>query len=145
MWVMLNRMLKAASFKKAFELFEKGRTQYGRNILEDLQTEYVELCDEVKFLKKQLVEVAEIVDLTESIEYDGQKYWLVEDLHKRGPYCQLCYDRDGLLIRLQDKERNWRCLSCGNIFAKPQKMDETLSGEKNIGKVINSVIPLFVK
>ena len=142
---MLNKMMKAASFKKAYQLFLQGRHDEGREMLEDLQAEYVELCDEVKFLKGQLVEVAEIVDLAGSMEYDGQKYWYVEDLQRRGPYCQLCYDRDGLLIRLQEKERNWKCLSCNNIFARPRTLEEPVATEKNRGKVMSGVIPLFAK
>ncbi len=142
---MLNRMLKAAAFKKAFAHLAAGETDEGRHLLEDLQAEYVALCDENKALKRQLIEVAEIVDLSEALEFDGRTYWLVEDMRRKGPFCQLCYDKDGLLIRLQEKEARWRCLSCDSNYDKPSRDELSLPEGGPQGHAQHRVIPLFVK
>lgn len=142
---MLKRMLKAASFKKAFEMLEVGKVAEGRALLEDLQAEYLTVCEENKVLKRQIIEVAEIVDLSEVLEFDGRTYWLVEDLRRKGPYCQLCYDRDGLLIRLQEKEARWKCLACDNAYERPGRDELTQSEVAGAGRAAKRVIPLFLK
>jgi len=41
-------------------------------------------------------------------------YWKkITEQEKEGPYCQLCYDKDQKLIRLQDwGNGEWNCQSC---------------------------------
>lgn len=141
---MLDRMLKVSLFKRAYDLFAEGRSEEAKEILEELQAEYVDICGDVKFLRNQLAEVAEVVDMADSLDFDGQKYWLMDDLNKKGPYCQLCYDRDGLLIRLQEKDANWLCLACGNLYAKAGR-DHSDALEHKKTNVSSGVIPLFVK
>ena len=142
---MLNRMLKAAAFKRAFAHLAAGEIDEGRSLPEDLQAEYVALCDENKALKRQLIEVAEIVDLSEALEFDGRTYWLVEDMRRKGPFCQLCYDKDGLLIRLQEKEARWHCLSCDSAYEKPSREELSAPESLALGRPQHRVIPLFVK
>lgn len=142
---MLNRMLKATAFKKAFDRLAAGELEQGRALLEDLQAEYVALCDENKALKRQLIEVAEVVDLAEALEFDGRTYWLVEDMRRKGPFCQLCYDKDGLLIRLQEKDAGWRCLSCDSSYERPGRDELPHSEGAAAGRGASRVIPFSFK
>lgn len=138
---MLDRMLKAQTFKHVRALFDEGNVEKATALLEDLQAEYVSLCEENKDLKSQLAEVAEVLDMAENMEFDGQKYWVVEDGERRGPFCQLCYDRDGLLIRLQEKSKQLLCHGCGSHYPRPKapKEEPAASADEN------RVIPMFAE
>jgi hypothetical protein len=126
---MLTRVLKAQAFKQAQQLFAQGKIQQATELLEHLQEEYVTLCDENKTLRSQLSEVAEVLDMSEHMEFDGQKYWIIEDNERKGPFCQLCYDRDGLLIRLQEKSRHFLCHGCGSHYPRPNSTEGDATAE----------------
>ncbi len=115
---MKKRNLHAANFRRVLELFRENNDVEATKLLKIIQEDYLELYNENKELRLQLKEVADILDLAECMEFDGQKYWIDEDSEKTGPYCQVCYDRDGVLIRLQERTKHWECYSCQNLFVK---------------------------
>lgn len=115
---MKKRNLHAANFRRVLELFHENKDADATKLLKIIQEDYLELYNENKELRSQIKEVADILDLAECMEFDGQKYWIDEDSEKTGPYCQVCYDRDGVLIRLQERSKHWECYSCQNLFVK---------------------------
>lgn len=115
---MRDRTIHATNFRKVLELFNEGRKKDASDLLKIIQEEYLELYAENKALKKQITEVAEVLDLAECMDFDGQKYWINEDNVKSGPYCQVCYDTEGILVRLQECKNSWECFACKNIFVK---------------------------
>lgn len=61
----------------------------------------------------------------EEMVFDGSVYWLQkkENPEQRdGPFCQICYDKNGKRIRLQDHqdvaEPDWSCGVCNRFFDK---------------------------
>ncbi|MDK2956397.1 MAG: hypothetical protein PWQ57_1893 [Desulfovibrionales bacterium] len=136
---MLTRMLKAQAFKQAQQLFAQGKVQEATELLEHLQEEYVTLCDENKALRSQLSEVAEVLDMSEHMEFDGQKYWINEENERKGPFCQICYDRDGLLIRLQERSRHFLCHGCGSHYPRADSANGDATPEAQVQKRVVSL------
>ena len=103
------------------------------------------MYEENEALKSQLDEVAQILDMAENMEFDGQKYWLEQDRRREGPFCQLCYDRDGLLIRLEEQDKHWRCRNCSGIYMKPHPRPAPRRDDSIPRSLLKNPIPLFVK
>lgn len=144
----MDNLLHATCFKQALDLAKAGRWEEARETLRDLQDEYLALCEENQALKRQLCEVADTLDLAENMRFDGRKYWLEIDGRREGPYCQVCYDRDGKLVRLQQQQRHWQCKGCGNLYLKlesPEKQAKQTRQSAVPSRLLKTPIPLFVK
>ncbi|MGE4293689.1 MAG: hypothetical protein AB7E32_15940 [Desulfovibrio sp.] len=144
----MENLLHATCFKKALDLAKAGHWEEARETLRDLQDAYLALCEENQALKQQLCEVADTLDLAGNMRFDGQKYWLKSEDRQEGPYCQLCYDRDGNLVRLQQQERHWQCKSCGNLYLKldaPKTSNKQPRESSLPTRLLKNPIPLFVK
>lgn len=122
---MSNKLLHVTGFGRVHQLICEDRADEAKEMLRALQQEYIALVEENDALKKQIIEVAQVLDMAECMEFDGQKYWLTDELRHKGPYCQLCYDRDGLLMRLQKHQRHWKCQCCGNVFVDAKLIKDT--------------------
>ncbi|MBU1248067.1 MAG: hypothetical protein KKB70_05165, partial [Proteobacteria bacterium] len=109
-----------SGFKRVLELMKAGKTAEATALQKSLQDEFMVQFDENETLKRQLSEVAAVLDLSECMSFDGQKYWLEEDGKREGPYCQVCYDRDATLVRLAEHDRHYECRSCHNLYMKPK-------------------------
>ncbi|HMM37270.1 MAG TPA: hypothetical protein PKB11_00790 [Desulfovibrio sp.] len=127
-------------FKRALELAHNGDLDGARAILGRLQGDYLRLCEENEALRRQMDEVARVLDLAENMEFDGQKYWLLENFKKKGPFCQVCYDREALLVRLQEHDKHWHCQGCGNLYLKRRASN---AGKTGLRSVLGKTIPLF--
>lgn len=77
----------------------------------DIKDALLESENEKKELKAKLT-------LQAKLQFEMPYYWTIEeDGKKDGPFCQLCYDKEKKLIRLQYlKNGTWRCLSCTQTF-----------------------------
>jgi len=137
-------VLHATGFKRALDLFKLGRFEDASILLRGLQDEYLAMCDENQTLKKQLSEVAEVLDLAQNVEYDGQKYWLKEGNERKGPFCQVCYDREGLLIHLQPNRQHWECQHCKSMFMTTSKVESQRPPRKETKKKTSKPVPLFL-
>jgi hypothetical protein len=105
--------------KDIYELIKKGATieaqekimEY-RQALHDLQEENLELRTKVKDLEEKL-------EIKGKVIYEAPFYSVVSDDGKKdGPFCQVCYDKDKKLIRLQlyAGQSRWECKVCGQRF-----------------------------
>jgi hypothetical protein len=142
---MASSLLQATGFKRALTLCIEGKHQEAEAILRSLQDEFLAVCEENEALKTQLNEVASILDLAEKVQFDGQKYWLMEDGEKKGPFCQVCYDRDGLLVNLQQHESHWECHSCKGLYMIPTKEGATKKRPTVIRSTLKKTIPFFLE
>lgn len=77
----------------------------------DIKDALMESENEKKELKAKLA-------LRAKLQFEMPYYWTIEENEKKdGPFCQLCYDKERKLIRLQDvKCGQWRCHSCEKLF-----------------------------
>lgn len=106
-------MLEFYRFREVHELFSKGLLDDARIALTELQQRYVTLCDENNLLKQQIKEFEDVLYLSRNLVFDGAVYWLITGEIKQGPFCQDCYNREGLLMRLNDGLSCWHCTQCG--------------------------------
>lgn len=113
-------MLDYYRFKEVHDLFTKGKFDEAKKVLGMLQEKYIEVHDENEMLRTQLQEFEDILYLAKNLEYDGHSYWLKTGTIKQGPFCQSCFDRDGLLIRLGESGDQWKCLSCGAVYQRDE-------------------------
>ncbi|WP_319467593.1 hypothetical protein [uncultured Pseudodesulfovibrio sp.] len=142
---MFSTLFQVTSFKRALILCKEGKFAEAEGILKGLQDEFMALCEENEALKLQLTEVAEVLDLADKVQFDGQKYWLVEDGKRKGPFCQVCYDRDGLLIHLQEHENHWECQGCRGLYMIPRTKETPQKKKTFLKTTLKKTIPLFLE
>jgi len=143
---MFSTLYQATGFKRALILCKEGKYSEAEAILKSLQDEFLAVCEENEALKAQLTEVADVLDLAEKVQFDGQKYWLVEENEKKGPFCQVCYDRDGLLVHLQAHGKHWECQNCRGLYMMPRNEAEQLTAKRAHPRAnAKKTIPLFLE
>lgn len=142
---MSSTLFQATGFKRALLLCRDGRFREAEALLKSLQDEFLAVCEENEALKTQIHEVAEVLDLAEKVQFDGQKYWLADGGENKGPYCQVCYDRDGLLINLQRRENHWECHNCRGLYMIPAKVKPAAKRPAAPRTPLKKTIPLFVE
>lgn len=111
-------MLDYWLFKKIYELALCGDHEEVKKVLAILQEKYIAMCDENSMFKLQLQEFEDIVYLANSLIHDGDLYWLRTGNIKQGPFCRTCYDNKGVLLRLYDRDTQWRCYTCGAVHSQ---------------------------
>jgi hypothetical protein len=111
-------MLDYSTFKEIHALFMKGHVAEAQRILMELQARYITLCDELSALQKQVQEFEDILFLAQNLITEEEQYWLRTGGVKHGPFCKLCYDYTGKLIRLESHKNAWRCPYCGVLHSR---------------------------
>lgn len=120
-------MLEFFRFKEIHDLYLRGQVDEARHQLSELQARYVNLCDENTMLRTQIQGYEDILYLSRSLIFDGIFYWLITGSIKQGPFCPVCYNRDGLLLRLTDDGTSRHCLTCGSHFERSKSPAEKLT------------------
>jgi hypothetical protein len=109
------------------ELMESGLTLEAKEKIMALREAVMTLQEENLWLKEKLKEFELQHDVTQNIFFDRGLYWLRkppgngshEAAAREGPFCQVCYDRDRKLVRLQHLHAShggWYCGACRNSF-----------------------------
>lgn len=142
---MFSTMYQATGYKRALDLCKQGKHEEAEALMKSLQEEFLAVCEENEALKIQLTEVADVLDLADRVQFDGQKYWLQDDNEKKGPFCQVCYDRDGLLVHLQEHESHWECQSCRGLYMIPRENESPLKQPAPVKNNMKKTIPLFLE
>ena len=116
------------SFRELLDLVKKGATLEAQQQIIELQEahlatreENVRLLEEVAALKKKLSD-------TDAIKWEEPYYFVERHGARDGPYCQVCKDADGKLIRLElNRSRSpryrSRCAVCSNVFEVDHSSD----------------------
>ena len=88
------------------------------NSLVDVKLKMADIKEALLESENEKNELKEKLELTKKLEFEMPYYWHnKEDGAKDGPFCQLCYDKEKKLIRLQDlQDGEWLCHSCGKPF-----------------------------
>lgn len=128
-------MLDYYKFKKVSDLFLTGKTREASHLLQELQTSYISLCDEVSSLKLQVKEYDDILHFSENLLFDGSYYWLKNGSVKHGPFCSECCKEEGLLIRLPVGNTKKICWRCGKMYGASTP-SVTAPPQRKPGKVI---------
>ncbi|MBG0776822.1 MAG: hypothetical protein H0S85_10380 [Desulfovibrionaceae bacterium] len=137
-------MLDYYRFKDAYDLMLQGRIDEAKKLLTDLQTKYIEVCEENTILKTQIQEFEDILYLAKNLVYDGSHYWLMTGSIKQGPFCRNCYDKTGQLIRLNEAAKGWKCYTCGTRYGDRESARFSLDIDaENVKRPTAKVIPLY--
>lgn len=97
---------------------KKGATVQAQEKIMELREVHLQLREENLELQERIKELEEQLGIKGKMTFDGSVYWLRGDDTTDGPYCQRCFDRDGIPIRLQDYGNSWYCKDCKNPFEK---------------------------
>lgn len=142
-------LAQISGFKKVLDLINEGKKDEALVLQRALQDQFMALYKENETLRGQLAEVADILDLSDCIVFDGHMYWLEDEGEREGPYCQVCYDRDGELVRLAAHDRHWECKNCNNLYMKPHakpSVSVSMTPKETSSRApIKEPIPLFAK
>jgi hypothetical protein len=112
-----ERAIMLPKYKDIIELIKKGSTLEAQEKIMELREAAIELQDENQELRQKIKGLEEDLETKAKLKWEKPYYWLVGGEHKDGPFCQLCYDKDKKLIRLQGGDRgSWRCHSCRSYF-----------------------------
>lgn len=142
---MFSTLFQATGYKRVLDLFKMGKVDEAQAVLKSLQEEFLAVCEENEALKAQLAEVADVLDLAEKVQFDGQKYWLADEKERKGPFCQVCYDRDGLLVHLHEHENHWECQSCHGLYMIPRDASPKSQKKPQLRSTLKKTIPLFLE
>jgi hypothetical protein len=108
--------------KTASDAIKASGKSEGLQALIDLQAVMLEL---IQNQHQQILEIVQLRDTikqleqekqrTEHITFDGASYWKTIGDRRDGPFCQVCYDKEGKMSRLRvfrGTGVNWRCNIC---------------------------------
>tara|TARA_B100000959_G_C14985825_1_gene625530 strand:- start:2064 stop:2453 length:390 start_codon:yes stop_codon:yes gene_type:complete len=103
-------------YKDIIDLVKKGSTIEAQEKIMQLREAAMELKEENVSLRKKK-ELEDLLAIKKNLSYEKPYYWIINEEKKEGPFCQLCYDKEQLLVRLQDRNKGkWACHSCKTIF-----------------------------
>jgi hypothetical protein len=111
-------MLNYFRFRTVHDLFGQGKSEEARLELADLQRRYVAVCDENVALKMRIQEYEDILYLARNLVREDGLCWLLTGDIRQGPFCPLCYERDGLLLRLTCDTEERFCAVCRSVYPK---------------------------
>jgi hypothetical protein len=110
--------------KTASDAIKVSGKSEGLQALIDLQTVMLELIQQRHEQVLEIVQLRETIkqfeqekQRAEHITFDGSSYWKTIGDRRDGPYCQVCYDKEGKMSRLRvfhGTGVNWRCNICQN-------------------------------
>jgi hypothetical protein len=69
----------------------------------------------------QIAQLKEQLSVKQELQFEPPYYWLSNGATKEGPFCQVCYDKNQELIRLQGGGKAyrlgyWECKACKNSY-----------------------------
>lgn len=85
--------------------------------LADIKMELADVQSILIEKDQSITELRNLLNTKESVVWSNPYYYVDLGQERDGPFCQLCYDRDQKLIRLQGGgAKSWNCLSCKGLY-----------------------------
>lgn len=104
-------------YKDIVDLIKKGSTLEAQEKIMELRETAVQRQDENYELREKIKALQDKLEIKGNLVWEKPYYWLKNGVNKEGPYCQLCWDKETKLIRLQDGVNGvWNCHSCESYF-----------------------------
>ncbi|MBN9292096.1 MAG: hypothetical protein J0H36_13590 [Hyphomicrobium denitrificans] len=105
-------------YAKIYDLLKKLGNVEAQETIMDLREDHLRLREELQSLREENKTLREKGELAETLIYDYVYYWRQLTDRKDGPFCQVCYDNNGKLIRLQPgyEVGTWNCRACKAHF-----------------------------
>lgn len=104
-----------------YELVKKGAMLEAQEAILKYREEIVKLTEENLELKQVISDLKNQIKLEHELKYIGEAYYrVIAEGQKEGPFCQICYDVDGKLVRMVTMTTSTRhvflCNQCHNTF-----------------------------
>jgi hypothetical protein len=110
-------LIPLPSAKDIFELIKKGATLEAQEKIMELREMCITLQEENHNLRRRITELENILSISKRLMWEAPYYWVKSGEAKEGPFCQVCYDKEKRLIRLQNHGKGaWSCYSCKNSY-----------------------------
>jgi hypothetical protein len=123
MWGRARSKATVPNYQNILDLLSHGLTVEAREKILELREVTLRLQEENLSLKEQLMQRHGDRDLCAQMHFGKGVYWLRtptdDGTNVKGPYCQVCHDRDERPVRLHwndGPEGGWYCAACGNHF-----------------------------
>ncbi len=105
------------SYKEIISLMKKGLTLEAQEKIIELREIALQFQQENIEKKEEVNKLLKLMEIEKSISWEKPFYYTLKEKIKEGPFCQLCYDKNKNLIRLQNPEKGcFRCLACDNDY-----------------------------
>ena len=101
-----------------YEVLKKAGNIDAQKALLYLKEGNLKTQDENLDLKDRIRKLEEELKVKGEMEFDGIVYWLKDGDTKKGPYCRICYERDGKVIHIENQGTIYYCKVCKNGFSK---------------------------
>jgi hypothetical protein len=129
-------MLEYYRYKEVSDLYAQNREEEARRLLTDLQARYIAMCDENATLRLRVQEFENVLYMANNLVFDGSSYWLLTGSVRQGPFCQICYEREGALIRLEHLDDELICPMCNASRERPPVRPEMPRRSPRTAKII---------
>jgi hypothetical protein len=101
--------------------------------LADTKIQVAEIQDVLLEKDGEIKKLQEALTIKEIVTYEPPFYWTKDGERKDGPYCQRCYDKDKILVRLQDYgDGRYVCEVCDKSFDTPERQYRKERQEKAV-------------
>jgi len=105
------------NYKDIVDLIKKGATLEAQEKIMELREAALAVQEENLQLQTRIKELEEKLTLRSKIKWEKPFYWTESQGQKDGPYCQRCYDKEELLMRLKDHRNGiWTCPECNASY-----------------------------
>jgi len=105
------------SSKEIVELILKGSVIEAQEKIMEIRETAVRMQEDNLKLRQQIKVLEGEIAFRGKVVWEQPYYWVEDKGERTGPYCQMCYDKDGKFMRLQGGENGtWQCKSCRNSF-----------------------------
>ena len=129
-------MLEYYRYKEVSDLYAQNRVEEAHRVLMELQVRYIAMCDENATLRLRIQEFENVLYMANNLIFDGFSYWLLTGSVRQGPFCQLCYEREGALIRFEHMDDELVCPVCNACCERPPLQREMPRRAPRAAKII---------
>ena len=129
-------MLEYYRYKEVSDLYAQNRVEEARRMLMELQVRYITMCDENATLRLRIQEFENVLYMANNLVFDGFSYWLLTGSVRQGPFCQLCYEREGALFRLEHMDDELVCPVCNSLCGQAPVRREMSRRAPRAAKII---------
>ena len=129
-------MLEYYRYKEVSDLYAQNRVEEARQILVELQARYIAMCDENATMRLRIQEFENVLYMANNLIFDGFGYWLLTGSVRQGPFCRMCYEREGALIRLEHLDDELNCPVCNASCERMPMRQEMPRRSQRTAKII---------
>jgi hypothetical protein len=107
-------------FGDLFQLAKKSLTVEEQQKFMIVWEELLKAKERIHELENEVKDLEEKLRIKGNIQYEAPVCWLKkeETKEKDGPFCQQCWEANGVLIHLQENDQGFLCTNCKNFFLK---------------------------